>query len=258
LIPENVPCPFLVEIGVMTAAGKVRADKQHKFRQINRFLEFVDDVLPQLPSEGTLHVVDFGCGKSSLTFAVHHLLTAVRGRDVRIVGLDRNPHVIRECRRIAAKLGSAGLEFHEGDIASHDATERVHLAISLHACDTATDAALAKAISWKADAILAVPCCQHELAPVLESESLAPLLRHGILRERLATLVTDALRAELLEANGYRTQVLEFIDLEHTPKNLLIRAVRRETATDDRAAHTELVERMKSSLGIASFALERQ
>lgn len=238
-IPEGVPCPFLVEIGVMTAAGKVRADKQHKFRQINRFLEFVEDVLQELPSSGPLHVVDFGCGKSSLTFAVHHLLTSIHGREVRMLGLDRNGAVVESCREVARRLECRGLEFAVGDIARHETNDPVHLAISLHACDTASDFALAKAVSWGADVVLAVPCCQHELAPQLQNDDLAPLLRHGILRERFASLATDALRANCLELAGYRTQVLEFVDLDHTPKNLLLRGVRRNKRGKSEMTHTE-------------------
>jgi SAM-dependent methyltransferase len=259
-IPEGVPCPFLVEIGVMTAAGRVRADRQHKFRQINRYLEFVEDILPDLPAEGPLHVVDFGCGKSSLTFAVHHLLTAIHGREVRMLGLDRNPSVIETCRGIAERLRCRGLEFAVGDIAQHQANERVHLAVSLHACDTATDFTLAKAIGWGADVILAVPCCQHELAPQLRSEDLEPLLRHGILRERFASLATDALRAACLDAAGYRTQVIEFIDLDHTPKNLLLRATRRRDRSDEEVSRQKRLAvsgmaRMMQSLSVEKFTL---
>jgi len=256
LIPEGRPCPFLVETGVMTAAGKVKADRQHKFRQINRFLEFVEDVVPHLSAEGPLDVVDFGCGKSYLTFAVHHLLAEIHGREVRITGLDRNESVIATCRGIAERLGLRGLEFRVGDIASHVPEGKVDLAISLHACDTATDAALAQAVQWKADAILAAPCCQHELSPQLDAAGLEPMLKHGILRERFAALATDALRAELLERRGYRTQVLEFIEMEHTPKNLLIRAVRRQERRGDEPLPDDAFERMKERLGVRQFALE--
>ncbi len=256
LIPEGVPCPFLIEIGVMTPSGKVRADKQHKFRQINRFLEFIEEIVPALPAQGTLRIVDFGCGKSALTFAVHHLLTVVHGRGVEIHGLDRNPSVVATCRDVAARLHCEGLEFHTADISQHSESGPVHLALSLHACDTATDFMLAKAISWKAEVILAVPCCQHEVAEQLEQPILAPLLRHGILRERFAALATDALRAEWLEASGYRTQVVEFIDLEHTPKNLLLRAVRRaEPAPQLLAAHRASAEQFADFLGIQRLTI---
>jgi hypothetical protein len=259
LIPDGVPCPFLEAIGVMIADGRVRSQQQHKFRQINRYLEFVEDVVPHLPPEGTLEVVDFGCGKSGLTFALHHLLTAIHGRDVHVVGLDRNASVLATCREIAERLHLRGLEFREGDIASYTTGGPVHLAVSLHACDTATDDALAQAVRWKTDVILAVPCCQHELSPQLESATLDPLLRHGILRERFAADATDTLRAARLELEGYRTQVLEFIELEHTPKNLLIRAVRLkspsspERRTQSAAAYATL----KHSLGVHHFHLDR-
>jgi SAM-dependent methyltransferase len=219
LIPEGVPCPFLAEIGVMTPAGQVRRAMHHKFRQINRFLELVQDVVPALPETGDLRIVDFGCGRSYLTFALYHLLTAVHGRSVRIVGLDRQSDVIRTCSELAVRLGYEGLEFREGEISEYASTGRVDLAVSLHACDTATDAALAQGVRWNCAAILAVPCCQHELAPVVKVEWFAPLSRHGILHERFAALATDALRAALLEVHGYAAQVIEFIDMEHTAKN---------------------------------------
>lgn len=261
LIPEGVPCPFLAEIGVMTPAGQVRAAMARKFRQINRFLELVDDIVPQLP-DGPLEIVDFGCGKSYLTFALDHLLRSIRGRQVHIVGLDLKHDVIAECRRVAERLGLIHIEFHVGDIATYEPPGRVDLAVSLHACDTATDAALARAIHWETPVILAVPCCQHELARTIDAPQLAPLLRHGILKERFAALATDTLRAEVLEQRGYRTQVVEFIDLEHTAKNLLIRAVRRKGPPSDSAASAgtgrmDEYRRFKELLGVTEFHLER-
>ena len=256
LIPEGRPCPFLHEAGVMTADGAVRAKAAAKFRQINRFLEFVEDVYDQLPTQGPVSVVDFGCGKSYLTFALHHLLTGKHGREVRIVGLDRDRHVIERCSDAALRLGLKGIEFREGDIASHQAEGDVHLAISLHACDTATDDALAKAVDWKSAVILAAPCCQHELAQSLSSDSLALLTRHGILKERLAALATDALRACALEIAGYRTRVVEFIDMEHTPKNVLIRAVRRNRPSGQEHEHRRRFDELKRQLGIDRLHLE--
>lgn len=256
LIPENQPCPFLEEIGVMTSAGKVRAARYHKFRQINRFLELINDVLPHLPPEGPLHIVDFGCGKSYLTFALHHLLTTIHGREVDIVGLDQNASVIRDCSRIAAELGCRGLDFRVGDIAAHRAERKVDMAVSLHACDTATDSALAQAIAWQADVILAVPCCQHEFAQKLTREILRPIQQHGILRERFAALATDALRAQALELCGYRTQVIEFIDLEHTAKNILIRALRDSSRTDEDASRVAAYREFKAQLGLEDLHLE--
>jgi SAM-dependent methyltransferase len=254
LIPDGQRCPFLVEIGVMTPSGQVKASKQAKFRQINRFLEFVEDVLPELPSTGVLRVIDFGCGKSYLTFALHHWLTEQLRRDVEIVGLDLKAEVVRDCQRIADKLRCRGLQFEVGDIAGHRAAGPVDMTVSLHACDTATDAALAQAVRWQAQVILAVPCCQHELFGLLAEETLPGLLRHGILKERFAALATDALRAALLEAVGYRTQIVEFIDLEHTPKNLLLRAVRVDRPPPD---SRERYEQLKAQLGLRAFALEQ-
>lgn len=258
LIPEGVPCPFLVEIGVMTSQGQVRRAHYHKFRQINRYLELVQDIVPALPDDGPLSIVDFGCGKSYLTFALHHLLTAIHSRDVRIVGLDRQPDVIRLCSGLATKLGCTGLEFRQGDITEFAAEAPVDLAVSLHACDTATDAALAQAVRWNCSAILAVPCCQHELAPQIRIEGFAPLSRHGLLHERFAALATDALRASLLEIHGYSTQVVEFIDMEHTPKNVLIRGVRRQSPNDDHhAKRVEEYRRLLTDLGLETCTLER-
>lgn len=254
LIPEGEPCAFMQEIGVMTSAGLVKAAKQAKFRQVNRFLELVDDALPELSPEGTLRVIDFGCGKSYLTFALHHLLKNIRQRDVEILGLDLKAGVVRDCQRIAEKLACPGLRFEVGDIAGYAPAAQVDLVVTLHACDTASDAALAQAIRWGAKVILAAPCCQHEVAGLLSADVLPGMLRFGILKERFAALATDALRAALLERAGYQTQIVEFIDLEHTPKNLLLRAVRRKQPDTGAAAAFEL---LKSQLGISEFSLER-
>ncbi len=257
IIKANKRCDFLVEIGVMLPEGKVRPAMYHKFRQINRYLEFVDDVLPHLPAEGTLNIVDFGCGKSYLTFALHYLLTRLRHRSVSIVGLDLKEDVIADCSRIARKLNCEGLRFEIGRIDSFQPTDHVHLAVSLHACDTATDDALAAAIRWQADAILAVPCCQHELNSSLTRDLLPGITEYGILRERFASLATDALRARLLDTRGYRTQILEFIDLEHTPKNLLLRAIRRKTADESGDAYRQAAyDRLKSDLSLDNWHLD--
>jgi SAM-dependent methyltransferase len=253
LLEEGRAVPFLVELGVMTAEGKVRRSRYGKFRQVNRFLELVDDVVPSLPSEGTLRVVDFGCGKSYLTFAIHHLLTDLHGREVEIVGLDLKDDVIEACSSLARQSAAEGLRFEQGEIGSFDAGEKVDLVVSLHACDTATDEAIAQAIRWQADVILAVPCCQKEAYRQIESALLAPLLRHGLAKERLAALVTDTLRAQLLELEGYRTQLVEFVPLEHTAKNVLIRAVKGAPAgAEMRRAYEEL----RDALGLDP-ALER-
>lgn len=258
LIPEDVPCPFLIEIGVMNREGRVLAAKYHKFRQINRFLELVDDVLPHLPADRELQIVDFGSGKSYLTFALHHLLTAIRSRQVQVIGVDRKADVIRDCARIADQLNCQGLSFKHGDIAQFGSIGQVDLMVSLHACDTATDAAIAQAVHWQTPVILAVPCCQHELAASLQvAPALAAIETHGILKERLAALATDALRANLLDLCGYQTQVVEFIDLEHTPKNLLIRAIRRNPAVARTAASLESYRQLVNLLGIEKPYLQR-
>ena len=253
LLEEGTPVPYLVELGVMTPAGAVRKSRYDKFRQVNRFLELVDDVVPALRGQGTLRVVDFGCGKSYLTFALHHLLTEVHGRDVELVGLDLKEDVIAACSDLARRSGSRGLRFERGAIDSFDHRGKIDLVVSLHACDTATDEALAQAVRWQADAILAVPCCQKEAYRQISGDLLQPLLRHGLAKERLAALVTDTLRAQLLELAGYRTQLVEFVELEHTSKNVLIRAVKgRQAAPEARVAY----EQLRDALGLEP-SLER-
>jgi hypothetical protein len=211
-----------VALGVMGADGTVRAQRRDKFRQVNRFCELVDDVVGALPA-GRLRVVDFGSGRAYLTFALHHLLHDHHGRDVEILGLDLKEDVVAECEALARRLGLDGLRFAVGDIASAP-VEHADLVVSLHACDTATDAALDRAVRLRAPVILAVPCCQHELLGQLSSDVLEPLLRHGVLRERFAAEVTDAARARLLQLAGYDVQLAELFALEHSPKNVLIRA----------------------------------
>ncbi|MDE6516434.1 MAG: SAM-dependent methyltransferase, partial [Acetatifactor sp.] len=193
--------------------------------------EFIEDILDQLPGEGAIHVVDFGCGKSYLTFAMYYYLHVMQGRDIHITGLDLKADVIRHCNELAAKCGYEQLQFQVGDISTYEGTQRVDMVVSLHACDTATDYALEKAVSWGARVILAVPCCQHEVNRQIHCRELEPVLRYGVIRERMSALITDALRAGLLEQQGYDTQILEFIDMEHTPKNLLIRAVKKSQGT---------------------------
>lgn len=227
LLEEGRPVPFLVDLGVMTPEGKVIHARYDKFRQINRFLEFVEDILPALPSDREVTILDFGCGKSYLTFAMYYFLHVCKGLDIHIVGLDLKEDVIEHCNRLSKQYGYEKLEFLKGDIAGYEGQEQADMVVTLHACDTATDYALYKAIRWNAKVILSVPCCQHELNRQIYSEILKPVLKYGILKERIAALVTDGLRAELLEQQGYDTQILEFIDMEHTPKNLLLRAVKR-------------------------------
>lgn len=257
LIPANQPCAFLAEIGVMTPTGQVRSTMSAKFRQINRYLEFIDDILPSLPPDGVIRVVDFGCGKSYLTFALHHFLTATHRRKVHITGLDLKADVIAHCADVASRLNCEGLEFRAGEIATYQPEGPVDLAISLHACDTATDDALAAAIRWNCRVIFAVPCCQHEIHRHLRPDSIPGLTDFGLIRERFAALATDALRAQCLESAGYKTQMLEFIDLEHTPKNILIRAVKRTDPDEPaRGKSRQKISNLKSILGIEAFRLE--
>lgn len=226
ILEEGVPVPFLQELGVMTPEGRVVHARFDKFRQINRFLEFIEDVLPELPADRELTILDFGCGKSYLTFAMYYYLHELKGYDIRVVGLDLKSEVISRCNELAYKYGYDKLRFLEGNIADYTGTDKADMVVTLHACDTATDYALARAVAWNAKVILSVPCCQHELNGQIENEILAPVLGYGLIKERMAALVTDALRAQYLEREGYRVQILEFIDMEHTPKNILIRAVR--------------------------------
>ncbi len=235
ILEDGEPVPFLIELGIMHPSGKVIDKKRDKFKQINRFLELANDVISQLPSRPLWNIVDFGCGKSYLTFALYHHLTHQQNLQVNLLGLDLKKEVIEHCQALAKQLGYHRLEFRHGDIRDHHSEDSVDMVISLHACDTATDAALDKAIRWKADAILCVPCCQHELLPQIQNASLQPLLKHGILKERFSSLVTDAARGQLLEIHGYHTQILEFIDLEHTAKNLMIRAIKNPHETDKAA-----------------------
>lgn len=241
ILEEGIPVPFLIDLGVMTQNGNIVNAHYDKFRQINRFLEYIEDILPSLPTDRELRILDFGCGKSYLTFAIYYYLKVLKGYPVRITGLDLKEDVIRHCNELAVKYGYDKLEFLCGDIAYYDGCSQVDMVVTLHACDTATDYALAKAVGWGAKVILSVPCCQHELNKQMKNDLLSPVLHYGILKERMAALMTDGLRAQILEANGYRTQILEFIDMAHTPKNLLIRAVYNGHCADNKAQINELL-----------------
>lgn len=223
---------FLIDLGVQSKEGKIINARYDKFRQINRFLEFIEDILPELPKDREVTILDFGCGKSYLTFAMYHYLKELKGYPVRIIGLDLKAEVIGHCNELAEKYGYTGLKFFVGDIAQYDGVDAVDMVVTLHACDTATDYALDKAVKWGAKVILSVPCCQHELNRQMENQLLQPVLKYGLIKERMAALLTDALRAEILESKGYQVQILEFIDMEHTPKNILIRGVKKGKAKD--------------------------
>ena len=227
ILEEGTAIPFLVDLGVQTKEGKIVNSRYDKFRQINRFLEFIQDIVENLPKGREVTIVDFGCGKSYLTFAMYHYLKVMKGFDIRVIGLDLKEDVIAYCNELKDKYGYEKISFTTGDIASYTGVDSVDMVVTLHACDTATDYALEKAVKWGAGVILSVPCCQHELNYQMKNEELSAVLKYGLLKERIAALVTDGLRAELLEQWGYDTQVLEFIDMEHTPKNILIRGVKK-------------------------------
>lgn len=226
ILEEGIAVPFLQDLGVQTPEGKIVHSRYDKFRQINRFLEFIEDILPQMERGRELTILDFGCGKSYLTFAMYYYLKVLNGYDIRIIGLDLKEDVIAHCSQLAQKYGYEKLTFLTGDIADYEGVSKVDMVVTLHACDTATDYALAKAVEWGAKVILSVPCCQHELNGQMKNEVLEPILKYGLIKERMAALVTDALRAGRLEEAGYQVQVLEFIDMEHTPKNILIRGIK--------------------------------
>lgn len=226
IIEEGTAVPFMIDLGVMTESGKIIRTRYDKYRQINRFLEFIEDILPELPTDRTVHIIDFGCGKSYLTFAMYYYLKVLKHYDIRITGLDLKQKVIEDCQALADRYGYDGLQFLCGDIADYNGTDEVDMVVTLHACDTATDYALYKAVKWHASVILSVPCCQHELNRKMQCETLSGAFQYGLIKGRTAALMTDAMRGQLLEMKGYKTQLLEFIDMEHTPKNILIRGVK--------------------------------
>lgn len=222
--------------------GKVVKSRYDKFRQINRFLEFIEDVLPNLDPNRTNTIIDFGCGKSYLTFAMYYYLHVLKKYSIRVIGLDLKKDVIALCNRLSKKFGFENLTFLHGDIAGYEGVDQVDMVVTLHACDTATDYALAKAVKWGAKVILSVPCCQHEINKQIQNDLLSPVLQYGLLKERMSALLTDGIRGQLLEMAGYRTQILEFIDMEHTPKNIMIRAIRQGKKADGAALETMMKE----------------
>lgn len=228
ILKEGIPVPFLIDLGVQGTDGRIIRSRYDKYKQINRFLEFIEDILPALDTDREIRIIDFGCGKSYLTFAIYYYLHELMQRDVAITGLDLKEDVIAHCNELSCKYSYRKLEFVKGDIAEYEKQTSVDMVVTLHACDTATDYALKKAVSWGAKVILSVPCCQHEVNREIACETLQPILQYGIIKERMSALITDAIRADLLKTEGYETDLLEFIDMEHTPKNILIRAVKRE------------------------------
>ena len=231
IIGENQPCDFLIILGVMNKDGKVYTKKYDKFKQINKFLEIVDDSLAGKDIRDDFTIIDFGCGKAYLTFALYYYFYYIRKIKVKITGLDLKKEVIEFCNKTAEKLNYENLKFMYGDICDFEHKKNVNMIVTLHACDTATDAALVKAIAWDCDIILSVPCCQHEFFNKIKNENLSPMLKHGLIKERMSSLITDSLRSLFLETKGYKVQLMEFISMEHTPKNILIRAIKANKNT---------------------------
>ncbi len=224
LIIENQPNALMATLGIMNSKGQVYKDKFDKFRQINKYLEMIDHIFKEEDNKEALTMIDFGSGKAYLTFAVYYYFTKVKKRPIRMIGLDLKKDVVEHCNQLAKKLQYSHLVFQHENIETYNTLHKVDMVMSLHACDTATDAAIVKGILWKAKYILAVPCCQHELMHKIQQTHLREMLAHGIVKDKLATLVTDTLRTLFLKKHGYETEMIEFIEMQHTPKNIMIKS----------------------------------
>ena len=244
ILQEGTLVPFLVDLGVQTKEGKIVRSNYDKFRQINRYLEFIADIMPILPTDRCINIIDFGCGKSYLTFALYYYMKILCNRDIQVIGLDLKEKVIEDCNALAVRYGYDKLKFVTGDVSTYTGEGNVDMVVTLHACDTATDYAIEKAVKWGAKVIFTVPCCQHEVNMQIANEELQPLLKYGLIKERMSALITDAIRANLLEELGYQVQVMEFIDMEHTPKNILIRAVKDRESKIKNTGIGKLTERL--------------
>jgi len=253
-LDEKQKYPFLIELGIQNKDGKIVKSKYNKFKQINKYLEFIKQATTQLDSNKQITILDFGSGKSYLTFSTYYYLTNVLNMNVKIIGIDLKKEVIEHCNNIAKKLNFTNLSFIYGDVIDYENKDEIDMVISLHACNTATDIAILKALGWKAKVFFAVPCCQKEVNSQLNDEFLPFMLKHGIVKEKFSTLLTDSVRSEVLEAFGYKSDIVEFISAENTPKNQLIRAYKTTDNVDkDKLSN---IEKFTTSLNVKMFLLD--
>ena len=243
ILKEGMIIQPLIDLGVFTKDGKVVNSKYDKYKQINRFVEIIDDEIKKNDYK-ELTILDFGCGKSYLTFVLYYYFVEIKKINVKMVGLDLKEDVIKKCNDIAKRYKYDNLHFELGDINGFKYNNKVDMVITLHACDVATDYALYNAIKWNSKMIFSVPCCQHEFNHQMKTEEFSILTKYGIIQERVAALMTDSVRANILEAMGYKTQLLEFIDISHSPKNILIRASKGNVSTAKRKEALQEVDKL--------------
>ena len=253
-LSEKEKYPFLIELGIQSKEGHIIKNKFNKFKQINKYLEFIKQAITQLNTKKQITILDFGSGKSYLTFSAYYYLNEILKLDVKIIGIDLKKEVIEHCNKISKKLDFSKLSFIYGDVINYENNNEIDMVISLHACNTATDIAILKALGWNTKVFFAVPCCQKEVNSQLNNDFLPFMLKHGIIKEKFSTLLTDSIRSEVLEAFGYKSDIVEFLSEENTPKNQLIRAYRVNNTIDTKKI--EKLEKFTSSLNIKMFLLD--